>query len=103
MATAFGLVLGLRVRNCLPVHIRRCVGTTAFQCAHVIDNVARACATGFSSGRTRCLSLECRLCSLTPLYFSVLITLNRRVWSVTVCDIALAVEVMGRCADCTGT
>jgi hypothetical protein len=62
-AIALCLILRFTVRYRLPLHIERCICSTAFERVDVIDDVSRTAAAGSPVRRTRMLTLEVVLSS----------------------------------------
>jgi hypothetical protein len=57
-AVALCLILRFPIRYRLPLHIERCIGSTAFERMDVIDDVSGTAAVGIPIGRARMLTLE---------------------------------------------
>jgi hypothetical protein len=62
-AIALCLVLRFPLRYRLPLHIERCICSTAFERIDVIDDVSGTAAVGSPIGRTRMITLEVVLSS----------------------------------------
>jgi hypothetical protein len=62
-AVALYLILRFPIRYRLPLHIERCIGSTAFERMDVIDDVSGTAAVGIPIGWARMLTLEVVLSS----------------------------------------